>query len=125
MGADSQSQPERIESSFRHGSITAVGVITAFSLGFLTAWGANPIPWGLKDLFALIPIAIGVIFEMIALARLLDPRVLEVPRYRAAIRVFLVGMVLVAIGVAAALFVDFISTLEGTSAAVTTPDVPE
>ena len=125
MGADSQSQPERIESSFRHGSITAVGVITAFSLGFLTAWGANPIPWGLKDLFALIPIAIGVIFEMIALARLLDPRVLEVPRYRAAIRVFLVGMVLVAIGVAAALLVDFISTLEGTSAAVTTPDVPE
>ena len=125
MGADSQSQPERIESSFRHGSITAVGVITAFSLGFLTAWGANPIPWGLKDLFALIPIAVGVIFEMIALARLLDPRVLEVPRYRAAIRVFLVGMVLVAIGVAAALLVDFISTLEGTSAAVTTPDVPE
>jgi hypothetical protein len=125
MGADSQSQPERIESSFRHGSITAVGVITAFSLGFLTAWGANPIQWGLKDLFALIPIAIGVIFEMVALARLLDPRVLEVPRYRAAIRVFLVGMVLVAIGVAAALLVDFISTLEGTSAAVTTPDVPE
>ena len=125
MGADSQSQPERIESSFRHGSITAVGVITAFSLGFLTAWGANPIPWGLKDLFALIPIAVGVIFEMVALARLLDPRVLEVPRYRAAIRVFLVGMVLVAIGVAAALLVDFISTLEGTSAAVTTPDVPE
>jgi hypothetical protein len=125
MGTDSQSQPERIESSFRHGSITAVGVITAFSLGFLTAWGANPIPWGLKDLFALIPIAVGVIFEMIALARLLDPRVLEVPRYRAAIRVFLVGMVLVAIGVAAALIVDFVSTLEGASAAVATPDVPE
>ena len=125
MGADSQSQPERIESSFRHGSITAVGVITAFSLGFLTAWGANPIPWGLKDLFALIPIAIGVIFEMIALARLLDPRVLEVPRYRVAVRIFLVGMVLVAIGVAAALLVDFISTLEGASAVVTTPDVTE
>jgi hypothetical protein len=125
MGADSQSQPERIESSFRHGSITAVGVITAFSLGFLTAWGSNPIPWGLKDLFALVPIAVGVIFEMVALARLLDPRVLEVPRYRVAVRIFLVGMVLVAIGVAAALMVDFISTLEGASAAVTTPDVPE
>ena len=117
---------ERIESSFRHGSITAVGVFTAFSLGFLTAWGANPIPWGLKDLAPLTAIAIGVIFEMVALARLLDPRVLEVPRYRAAIRIFLIGMVLGAIGVAAALLVDFITTLEGgASAAVATPDVPE
>ncbi len=117
---------ERIESSFRHGSITAVGVFTAFSLGFLTAWGANPIPWGLKDLAPLSAIAVGVVFEMVALARLLDPRILEVPRYRAAIRIFLIGMVLVAIGVAAALFVDFITTLEGgASAAVATPDVPD
>lgn len=117
---------ERIESSFRHGSITAVGVFTAFSLGFLTAWGANPIPWGLKDLVPLTGIAIGVIFEMVALARLLDPRVLEVPRYRAAIRLFRIGMVLVAIGVATALFVDFFTTLEGgASAAVATPDVPD
>ena len=125
MGADSRSD-ERIESSFRHGSITAVGVFTAFSLGFLTAWGANPIPWGLKDLVQLTAIAIGVIFEMVALARLLDPRVLELPRYRATVRIFLIGMVLVAIGVAAALLVDFITTLEGgTSAAVAAPDVPE
>jgi hypothetical protein len=115
----------RIEAAFRHGSITAVGVFTAFSLGFLTAWGANPIPWGLNDLFALVPIAIGVVFEMVALARLLDPRVLELPRYRATVRIFLVGMVLVAIGVAAALVVDFISTLEGATVAVAAPDVPE
>jgi hypothetical protein len=125
MNADADIGPERIESSFRHGSITAVGVFTAFSLGFLTAWGANPIPWGLNDLAPLAAIALGVIFEMIALAKLLDPRVLEMPRYRAAIRFFLIGMVFVAIGVAAALFVDFISTVEGTSAAVAAPEVPE
>jgi hypothetical protein len=125
MNADAEIGPERIESSFRHGTITAVGVVTAFSLGFLTAWGSNPIPWGLKDLFALIPIAVGVIFEMVALAKLLDPRVLEIPRYRVAIRLFLIGMVLVAIGVAAALLVDFISTIEGASAAIAAPDVPE
>jgi len=125
MGADSRGEPERIESSFRHGSITAVGVFTAFSLGFLTAWGANPIPWGLKDLFALVPIAAGVIFEMVALAKLLDPRCLELRRYRGAVRFFLVGMVLVGIGVATALLVDFISTMEGAAVQVTTPDVPE
>ena len=112
MGADSQSEPARIESSFRHGTITAVGVITAFSLGFLTAWGSNPVPWGIKDLFALVPIAIGVIFEMLSLARLLDHRCLELSRYEFAIRLFLIGMVLVAIGVAAALIVDFISLTE-------------
>jgi hypothetical protein len=125
MGADSRGEPERIESSFRHGSITAVGVFTAFSLGFLTAWGANPIPWGLKDLFALIPIAAGVVFEMLALAKLLDPRALEMPRYKAAIRLFLIGMVFVAVGVAAALVVDYVSTLQGATVPVITPDVPE
>ena len=125
MGADSRGEPERIESSFRHGSITAVGVFTAFSLGFLTAWGANPIPWGLKDLLALVPIAAGVIFEMVALARLLDPRCLELPRYRVAVRFFLIGMVLVGIGVATSLLVDFISAMEGTAVPVATPDVPE
>jgi len=112
MGADSRGESERIESSFRHGTITAVGVVTAFSLGFLTAWGSNPIPWGIKDLFALVPIAIGVIFEMLALAKLLDHRCLELPRYKLAIRIFLVGMVLVAVGVAAALVVDFVSLSE-------------
>lgn len=125
METESRGAAERIEPSFRHGSITAVGVFTAFSLGFLTAWGANPIPWGLKDLFALVPIAVGVIFEMVALARLLDPRVLEMPRYKAAVRFFLIGMALVAVGVAAALAVDFVSTLEGASAAVAAPEVPE
>lgn len=112
MNADTQTGPERIESSFRHGTITAVGVVTAFSLGFLTAWGSNPIPWGLKDLFALVPIALGVVFEMVALGKLLDPDCLEIPRYKLAVRIFLVGMVLVAIGVAAALVVDFISLTE-------------
>ena len=112
MSADSQSEPERIESSFRHGTITAVGVVTAFSLGFLTAWGSNPLPWGIKDLLALVPIAVGVIFEMVSLAKLLDPSCLEVPRYKQAVRIFLVGMLLVAIGVAAALVVDFISLAE-------------
>ena len=113
--------PERIEASFRHGSVTAVGVITAFSLGFLTAWGANPIPWGLKDLFALVPIACGVILEMWALAKFLDHRVLELPRYQKAVRLFLAGMVLVGFGVAAALAVDVISVAEGHP----TIDVPE
>jgi len=104
-----QSAPVMIEASFRHGSITAVGIITAFSLGFLTAWGANPVPWEVNDAFALVPIVVGVIFEIVALAKLLDVRCLELPRYRGAIRYFLTGMTLVAIGVALALVIDVVS----------------
>ena len=75
MDADSRSEPERIEASFRHGTHRPPSASSpAFSLGFLTAWGANPIPWGLKDLFALVPLVVGVIFEMVAVAKLLDPR---------------------------------------------------
>ncbi len=109
MSADSRSEPERIEAAFRHGTVTAVGIMTAFSLGFLTAWGANPLPWGLKDLFAFVPIVAGVVFEIVALAKLLDHRVLEMPRYKTAVRLFLIGIVLVAVGVVIALGVDFIS----------------
>ncbi|MBZ0228342.1 MAG: hypothetical protein K8F58_07805 [Bauldia sp.] len=102
--------PERIEAVFRTGSITVVGFLVAFSLGFLTAWGANPLPWGPKDLPPFAAIVAGLVFEVVALALLLSPDSLELPRYRRAIRIFLIGLVLVAIGVVGALAVDFAVT---------------
>jgi hypothetical protein len=105
--------PAVIEAVFRNGSITVVGVIAGFSLGFLTAWGANPLPWGLKDLFALVPIVLGVVFQLISLALLLDHRSLELPRYTRARHLFMIGLVLVAIGVATALAVDVWAVSQG------------
>ncbi|HMN85461.1 MAG TPA: hypothetical protein PKA74_05690 [Bauldia sp.] len=99
--------PERIEAVFRTGSITVVGFLVAFSLGFLTAWGANPVPWGARDLPPYGAIVVGLIFELIALALLLEPSSLEIRRYRIAIRIFFFGLVLVSIGVVLALAVDF------------------
>ena len=47
---------ERVEILFRNGTITVVGIVVAFSLGFLTHWAANPIPWQQSHLVAVAPI---------------------------------------------------------------------
>jgi hypothetical protein len=105
---EGKQNPDRIEAGFRGGTTTVVGIMTAFSLGFLTAWGANPVPWELKDSWAVGPIALGIALEVISLARLLSIRSLEVRYYQVSVRIFLVGMVLVVLGVCAALAVDLI-----------------
>nr|WP_245436088.1 hypothetical protein [Mesorhizobium tamadayense] len=65
-------QEELIETIFRNGTITVVGILLAFSLGFLTHWAANPVPWQLQDLFAVMPILAGIALQMRALSMLLD-----------------------------------------------------
>jgi hypothetical protein len=47
MTEDPQSQhaDERIDTNFGDGSVSAVGIILGFSLGFLSQWAANPIAW--------------------------------------------------------------------------------
>ena len=100
--------PDRIESSFRYGSAIIIGVLTGFSLSFLTAWAANPIPWGLKDLPAVVCLVIGVILEIVAVCILLDPRSLELAVYRRSIRFFTIGLILVGVGVACGILADFI-----------------
>ena len=63
MTDDPQSQhaDERIDTNFRNGSVTAVGIILGFSLGFLSQWAANPIAWSKIDIVAAIPIVVGII----------------------------------------------------------------
>ena len=75
---------------FRYGSITVVGVLTGFSLAFLTAWAANPIPWGLSMTCGSCRLVVGVIFELLARWRCCSIRAASSsPRYRRAIRIFL------------------------------------
>ena len=101
--------PDRIEPSFRYGSTIIIGVLTGFSLAFLTAWASNPIPWGVKDLPAVICLVVGVIFEIAAVWRLLDPRSIVLASYLHTIRLFRIGVVLVGIGVAFGIAVDYVS----------------
>lgn len=112
--SDKGSDERDIDAVFRNGSVTVVGVIAGFSLTFLTAWAANPVPWQLHDLFGIVPLAIGIVFQLIALSALLHPNSLQRARYDRAIRQFLTGLILASFGVIAALAADAI-TLAGRS----------
>jgi hypothetical protein len=103
---------ERIEPSFRYGSAVMVGVLAGFSLAFLTNWAGNPLPWGWNDLFGLVPLVLGVILELAAVWMLLDHRSLELRRYQRAIGAFKAGVVLVGVGVALAILVDFVAVTD-------------
>jgi hypothetical protein len=89
----------RIDSVFRNGSMTVVGVLTAFSLGILTQWTDDPTPWHWIDLIVVAPMVAGTAAQLIALKRLLQPSSLEARVYARAIRMFLWGLSLLAAGV--------------------------
>lgn len=109
MDKEPPAKPQTIEAAFRVGTANIVGVLTAFSLAFLTAWAANPVPWGINDLFAIIPLAAGIVLELWSVAALLSPDSLEILRYRRAIRIFLAGVMLVLAGVSIAIVVDVLA----------------
>ena len=104
---------KRVGEEFRSGSITAVGVVTGFSLTFLTAWSASPIPWKPTDLIALAPLVVGLGLQVWALALLLDPDSLILSHYRRATRRFLAGVVLTVLGVGVALAIDIAPLARG------------
>ena len=100
------SPDERIEISFRNGTITAVGVVSAFSLGFLTNWAANPIPWQPVHVLAVSPIVVGIGLQIKALADLLHLKSLRRKVHDRAIHYFLAGMIMTFGGVGVAILLD-------------------
>jgi hypothetical protein len=99
-------RPNRIDSTFRNGSVTAIGVVLAFSLGFLNNWASLPGNWIPEDLAAVILIATGIVFQIWSLAGMLSVASLEEPNYRRIVRIFLIGLSLVSIGVLVAIAGD-------------------
>ena len=89
----------QIDSVFRNGSMTVVGVLTAFSLGIVTQWTDDPTPWHWIDLVVVAPMVAGTFAQLIALKRLLHPNSLDAAVYARAIRMFLWGLSLLAAGV--------------------------
>ncbi len=104
----STSGEQRIDATFRNGSVTAVGIILGFSLGFLSQWAANPIAWSAVDLIAAAPIITGIGLQGKAFADLLSTRSLILANYDRARRIFLIGLGLVAAGVAVAILLDIL-----------------
>jgi hypothetical protein len=110
-------QQGSIDATFRNGSITAIGVVVGFSLGFLSRWAGLPGDWSRADLFSVAAIALGIGLQIKSLADLLLITSLRIRRYNRSIRIFLVGLVLVALGVVIAIFADILgyagSALQG------------
>ena len=106
--ADAPPGPDepRIDGIFRSGSITAISVVLGFSLGFLARWSGLPGPWAGSDLFAVAAITLGVALQIKALVDLLAVRSLIVVHYERAIRIFVAGLIVVALGVIVAVFAE-------------------
>lgn len=98
----------KIEAIFRSGSITAISVVVGFSLGFLSRWGGLPGEWARSDVFAVIAIALGIVLQIKSLIDLLSVESLILARYERAIRIFVIGLILVALGVTAAIFAELL-----------------
>jgi hypothetical protein len=96
----------RIDATFRNGSVTAAGIILGFSLGFLSQWASNPIAWSKVDIAAAIPIIVGIMLQGKAFADFLSTASLVARNYERARKIFLLGLALVAAGIAVALLLD-------------------
>lgn len=93
-----------IDATFRNGSLTAIGVVVGFSLGFLSRWASTPGEWTHADLVAVAVITLGIALQIKSLADMLSRKSLAAERYDRSVRIFLSGLVLVAAGVVMAIF---------------------
>ena len=100
--APRREEQETIDSNFRGGSITAVGIIVGFTLSFLSSWATDPAKWSALDLVALLPLLVGVVLQLKSLADLLSVSSLVLRHYNRAKNTFLAGLILAALGIALA-----------------------
>jgi hypothetical protein len=98
----------RIDATFRNGSVTAVGIVLGFSLGFLSQWASNPIAWSRVDIVAALPLIAGTALQGKAFADLLSIRSLNLSNYERARTTFLIGLGLAAMGIALAILLDIL-----------------
>jgi hypothetical protein len=108
MNTTEPAQPETIDATLRNGSLAAVGIILGFSLSFLSHWASNPLSWSRIDILPLTPMIIGIGLQVKALADLLRRDSLIAARYDRAMRLFMIGLLLVALGICIALTNDIL-----------------
>ena len=105
--ADVESE-NRIDATFRNGSVTAIGIMVGFSLGFLSQWASTPIAWSKFDIASALPIIVGIILQVKAFTSLLSIESLRLPNYERSRNLFVVGLSLVAAGIGAAIMIDIL-----------------
>lgn len=97
-----------VEMLFRNGTLTVVGILLSFSLGFVTQWAHNPVPWVLSDIPTLLLLVAGIGAQGGALFIFLRHDSLRRRIYDRAATWFMWGVSLTAAGVVSAIVVDAI-----------------
>ena len=95
---------QTVDSSFRSGTLTAISVVLGFSLSFLTRWAGYPGDWSAADLVGLAVITAGIAMQVWSLARILSFDSLVLVNHERIVRMFLAGLILVAVGVLLAIW---------------------
>ena len=109
MATDPNSPREptpRIDATFRNGSLTAIGIVLGFSLGFTAQWATDEAPWITSDYVAAIALVIGIVLQIKALAEMLEVNSLEVSVYQRAKNRFMLGLMVTAVGIAMVIVVN-------------------
>ncbi|WP_026618772.1 hypothetical protein M728_002386 [Ensifer sp. WSM1721] len=106
-GLEPENEP-LIEMLFRNGTLTVVGIVLSFSLGFVSHWAANPLPWEVIDLPTILLLAGGIACQINALRILIEPDSVRQRVYDRAKRSFLRGVIAVSAGVVLAVAIDFL-----------------
>jgi len=104
----SEPDPEKIDATFRNGSLTAAGIILGFSLNFIGRWVSNPNDWSRVDILPAVLLLVGIAVQVKVFADLLARDSLIAAKYDRSRRLFLIGLLVVAIGMAIALFNDIL-----------------
>lgn len=82
----------------RSGSITGIGIVLGFSLGFVSQWSLTPGQWRYGQLLALGVVVLGIYAELYALLGVLRLPLVTMGFHRRLINTFLTGFSLVWIG---------------------------
>ncbi|NEJ72295.1 hypothetical protein GR197_17420 [Rhizobium phaseoli] len=99
---------EKIDATFRNGSLTATGIILGFSLNFVSVWVSNPNDWSRIDILPMLFLTIGIAIQVKVFADLLARDSLIAVKYDRSRRLFLIGLGVVAAGIGIALVNDIL-----------------
>jgi len=102
------SPDEKIDATFRNGSLTAAGIILGFSLSFVSSWASNPNDWSRIDILPMLLLTAGIALQVKVFADLLARDSLIAAKYDRARRLFLIGIAIVAAGIGLALLNDML-----------------
>jgi hypothetical protein len=101
-------EEEKIDATFRNGTLTAVGIILGFCLSFISHWVSNPNDWSRIDILPCAFLLTGIVIQVKVVSDLLARDSLLAAKYDRSRRAFIIGLVIVAIGMGIALVNDIL-----------------